>query len=344
MTKEEYRQCKRSDFDRYERWDHHEYYCWLREDNGRGGFSEYVAEAKRRLAKHGFTRDFQFDKDPALQDRSTTWIEYLHYEYAWYDRYERSVKRLQPGYDEAWKKLVESGVLRPGETDANLRGMENAIRHQAEEDRAQEAVESAVAAARAALSESEKAKVGLSRVPPEERKRRLKGAYSRFVAAKAAHKAVKTRNNLITDFIRGTFDYARAKRNLRIQRARVQWALEQWHQIETELDGSSGLSCDHGEESSRPREDNDGQAIGQRPVAEKTVKAEARNIIGQTVLQLLTNRHRALSSFVEGLVLPLAKRPFILLFSIYRLLMSLRDDVGSNEGVIFIYYFEIARA
>lgn len=46
-----------------------------------------------------------------------TWIEYLNYKSSWHGRYERSIKRLRPKYDEAWKQLVDSGVLRPGETD-----------------------------------------------------------------------------------------------------------------------------------------------------------------------------------------------------------------------------------
>jgi hypothetical protein len=94
---------------------------YLREDHGQGEFPEYVEEFKRRLPQHGFTRTFQLDEDPKQQDKLTAWIEYLNFEYSWYDRYTRSFKRLQPEYDEAWQKLVDSGVLRPGETDVTLR-------------------------------------------------------------------------------------------------------------------------------------------------------------------------------------------------------------------------------
>lgn len=51
MTEDEYRQTLRVGFNRQEYWRCREYFLWLREDNGRGGFPEYVAEAKRRLAK-----------------------------------------------------------------------------------------------------------------------------------------------------------------------------------------------------------------------------------------------------------------------------------------------------
>ncbi|KAK4097009.1 hypothetical protein N658DRAFT_489536 [Parathielavia hyrcaniae] len=133
MTKGQYRRSRRVGFNHDQSWRYKEYYLWLREDNGRGGFPEYVAEAKRRLARHGFTRTFQLDKDPAQQDKLTTWIEYLNYEYSWHDRYERSIERLQPKCDEAWEKLVDSGVLRPGETYESVRTVEAAFRLSAKE-------------------------------------------------------------------------------------------------------------------------------------------------------------------------------------------------------------------
>ncbi|KAF2188832.1 hypothetical protein K469DRAFT_765828 [Zopfia rhizophila CBS 207.26] len=52
-----------------------------------GRFPIYVRAVKDRLKKHGFTRTFQLDEDPARQDKLTTWIEYLGYEYWWYDQY-----------------------------------------------------------------------------------------------------------------------------------------------------------------------------------------------------------------------------------------------------------------
>jgi hypothetical protein len=106
---------------------------------------------KRRLAQHGFTRPFELDEDPKRQDKLTTWIEYLNYEYSWYDRYTRMVKRLQLKHDEAWKKLVDSKVLKPSETEEYLRSEECGFRRQSEEDAATKAVESAKLAAKSAL-------------------------------------------------------------------------------------------------------------------------------------------------------------------------------------------------
>ena len=66
---------------------------------------------KQGLTEHGFTQSFQLDEDPERQDKLTTWIEYLDFEYWWYDKDMRFVKRHQPQYDEAWKKLVDLKVL-----------------------------------------------------------------------------------------------------------------------------------------------------------------------------------------------------------------------------------------
>jgi hypothetical protein len=207
---------------------------WLREDHGRGDFSEYVREAKRRLEKHGFNRTFQLDEDPTRQDELTTWIEYLNYEYSWYDRYERSVHRLQSKYDGTWKELVDSGVLRPGETDKEVGGMEIAVQLQMEEDQAREAVESAEAAARAALLESKKARTGNSRFTKPERIQALATAYSSLIAAEDAFRTVKQRGDLIIKFTHETWDYWHAKRNLQRQGHLLRWILDQVPVIEAE--------------------------------------------------------------------------------------------------------------
>ncbi|KAK4151489.1 hypothetical protein C8A00DRAFT_45301 [Chaetomidium leptoderma] len=238
MAEDEYRQVLKGEFNARQqklRDLFRDYFYWLREDHGRGGFPEYVAEAKRRLAKHGFTRAFQLDKDPTRQDKLTTWIEYLNYEYSWYDRYERSIKRLRPKYDEAWKNLADSGVLRPGETDETLRTTESAFRRASEREQAQKAVASAEAAAKTALSETEKAKIGRSRFTKPQRTQKLAAAHSRVVGAKEALKTIRRRGDLITEFIRGTWDYPEEKRNLHRQRLLLQWILEQVPLIEAEL-------------------------------------------------------------------------------------------------------------
>ncbi|CAJ2508691.1 Uu.00g137170.m01.CDS01 [Anthostomella pinea] len=50
-------------------------------ERGCQGFRDYVEAMRRRLAGHDFTQPFELDEDPKKQDRLTTWIEYLGYEY-----------------------------------------------------------------------------------------------------------------------------------------------------------------------------------------------------------------------------------------------------------------------
>lgn len=207
---------------------------WLREDHGRGEFPGYIEEVKRRLTKHGFTRMFQLDEDPQRQDKLTTWIEYLNYEYSWHDRYTRLFKRQQPKYDEAWKKLVDSGVLRPGETDESLRTTESSYRQLKERDQARDAVKFAKAAAHAALEESAKGKDGRPRLTAEERKRRLAATRENLALAKQALKAAEERWNLIGEFITVTGSWFKEKNRIYSHNFLLQWILEQVHDIEAE--------------------------------------------------------------------------------------------------------------
>jgi hypothetical protein len=204
-------------------------------EEGGGVFSVYVDKVMYRLAQHGFTRAFQLEKDPKQQDKLTTWIEYLNYEYAWYDRYAQNVKRLQPPRDEGWKRLVASGVLRPLETEEYLFTDEASRRRQSEWNEGRRAVQSAEAAAEAALAETEKAKTGRSRLSVQERKRRLAAAHSRVVAAKEAWKPIKRRHVLIGEFMRGIHEYLLAKDDVYCQGVLLQWILAQVPLIEAEL-------------------------------------------------------------------------------------------------------------
>jgi len=84
-------------------------------------YPDYTEAVKKLLEQHGFTQSFQFHEDPAQQDKLTTWIEYLGFEYWQLEWSTRSIKRLQSKYDGAWETLVESGVLRLDETAEFLR-------------------------------------------------------------------------------------------------------------------------------------------------------------------------------------------------------------------------------
>ena len=256
MTEDEYRQTLRRRFDQQQDLRYWENFYWLREDHGRGEFPEYVEEAKRRLTRHGFTRPFQLDEDPKRQDKLTTWIEYLNYECSWYDLYTGRVERLQPKHDEAWKKLVDSKVLKPSETEEYLRSDESAFRCQGEEDAASKAVESAKSAARAVLTLTEKAikDPQHSRLTKPMRLQMIAKAQSRVDAAQESLRAIKRRGDLITDFIRGQFDYRDAKRDVERHSILLRWIREQVPLIEAELKESEAAEgSSHAERGTKRR-------------------------------------------------------------------------------------------
>ena len=105
----------------------------LLEVEGGDRLPAYAEPVTKHLAEHGFTRAFQLDQDPARQDKLTTWIKYLRYAYCLRDRCVERIRNLQPEYDEAWKRLVDSGVLRSGETEERIRTTQFAMRGQNEE-------------------------------------------------------------------------------------------------------------------------------------------------------------------------------------------------------------------
>lgn len=76
---------------------------------------------KARLTKYAFNRPFQLEKDLDRQDKLATWIEYLGYEYYYYDEAMSMVKRMQPQFDAAWQKLVDSNCVRPEDTYDGIR-------------------------------------------------------------------------------------------------------------------------------------------------------------------------------------------------------------------------------
>jgi hypothetical protein len=220
------------DMQRFRQWQRHN----IREVHGDGGFPEYVEAVKHRLAQHGSTRTFPLEEDPTRQDKLTTWIEYLNFEYWWYDRYTNSVKRQQQQYDEAWKKLVGSKVLRPFETEES--NIESVFRRASEEERAEKAVESA----KSALIWTQKARnePRRSNLTRPEWLRRLAAAQSTLDTAKESLKSIKRRNDLITDFIRGTRNYQISKKNADRHNILLRWILEQVPLVEAEGSSDAG--------------------------------------------------------------------------------------------------------
>ncbi|KAF2193575.1 hypothetical protein K469DRAFT_745128 [Zopfia rhizophila CBS 207.26] len=231
--------------------------------NEEGRFSMYVRAVKDRLTKHGFTRTFQLDEDPARQDKLTTWIEYLGYEYWWYDQYALS-KCQQQRLDDAWKKLVNAKVLRPFETQEFICSIESGFLERSERERAEEAVESAKSAvmlARKAISDP-----GHAKRSPKEYQQRLVEAQFKLDAAEKEYGSIKRRHNLIYEFTERTKNNRFSKRNAECHSILLQWMLQQLPLIELELkqsdmtgNDSDGRGCRRRLKLNRPDEPSEGQ-------------------------------------------------------------------------------------
>ena len=199
----------------------------LREGHIYRRFSDYVDQAKSRLSQHGFKIPFELLEDATQQDRLTTWVEYLNYEYSWLDYYVRCVGRLQTKRDQDWRALADAGVLRSNETAESLQTTESSHQRRIELDQAEATVTSAETAAKDTLQESAKAKHGQSRFTAEERKRKLASAHVKLTAAKSAFKEARKRASLISTFIQGQRPYRETQQNVTRQTLITQWILDQ---------------------------------------------------------------------------------------------------------------------
>ena len=207
------------------------YYCV--ELHG-GDFSDYVNAVRRRLARHGFIRPFQLQENLSHQDKLSTWIEYLNFEYWWLDRYTRSTERLKLEHDKAWQQLVDSGAVRPSETEEYLRTFASAMKRQTEADQAWEAVQMATATGKQVYI-STQLSPGRQSMPKPERIRLLEEATHKLRTAKAKSESITKRNELLSDFLRGTYDFKIAKEDVASLETLLPWVLEQIPLIETEM-------------------------------------------------------------------------------------------------------------
>ena len=200
-----------------------------------GRFAGYCRGLHKRLARHGFERSFQLNEDPDRQDQLTTWIEYLGFEYVEYDKHANTVERLQQQYDEAWKKLVDSKVLKPFETEEAFDYLFS-IQLQGEESEAQKAVQSArltVNLADRALQKAQSA--GLARQSLRHMEQKLSIARSKLAAATKSHEQISRRRELIRKFKLQTKSYRIAKSDADRQSMLLRWILKQVPLVELEL-------------------------------------------------------------------------------------------------------------
>ncbi|EQL35573.1 hypothetical protein BDFG_02781 [Blastomyces dermatitidis ATCC 26199] len=201
-----------------------------------GRFSTYANAIKKRLTTHGFAPKIELDEDLTRQDKLTTWAEYLALEYWCYDELTLS-KAQQQFIDDAWKKLVESKVLSPTDTQESLCSAESAFERWNRLGQAEKAVESA----KHAVMRAQKA-ASVQRYPhkvsAEEPTSDLLKAQLQLNAAEKEYTYVKTRNDHIVEFVRNTRDLRIKKRDEERQRKLVQWILRQFPLIQRELEQS----------------------------------------------------------------------------------------------------------
>ncbi|KAF2254618.1 hypothetical protein BU26DRAFT_537334 [Trematosphaeria pertusa] len=184
------------------------------------GFPEYAEALKERLARHGFTRAFKLEEDAARQDKMTTWIEHLGYQYWCY----------QKRHDKAWNKLVDSKVLRPGETEEVICDINTSFRDASEIERAKRAVQSAIQRQ--------------SKLSPQTLEQRLLAARSKLETVQEEYESLERRSKCITEFIQQTTHYQNAKSDAQRREALLRWMLQQVPRIESELNPPNDRSSD----------------------------------------------------------------------------------------------------
>ena len=160
----------------------------------------------------------------------------------------RFVERHQAEYDEAWKELVDSQVLRPFETaEFIIRDPKSAVQQASEEERAEKAVEFVKLAVMSA--ENTNPDSGHAHLSQQAtRQHRLIAAQSQLAAAIKSLVSIKRRNDLIYRFLKkikihqvandGALkqSYVGAKGDAERRSILLRWILQQIPLIEIELD------------------------------------------------------------------------------------------------------------
>ncbi|KAI1501061.1 hypothetical protein F5X99DRAFT_409373 [Biscogniauxia marginata] len=238
----------------------------LYREHGCDGLRDYADAVKYRLARHDFTLplEFKLAEDPKHQDKLTTWIEYLNYEYWWLDKHTSDIERLGPVHDKAWQELVDEKVPRPHETKGFVRTDISAMERENEMQQAQKAVERAESEAKNiyALTQEDPQRL---RIPRAKRISMLENGSTKLIAAKRRFQQISSRNLRIIDFVRGTGDYADAKRNATRQQVLVQWVLEEVPLIKAEMAQSKAAKVGPGQTTrSKRRLTADEEPLGER--------------------------------------------------------------------------------
>ncbi|KAK3109665.1 hypothetical protein LTR53_016833 [Teratosphaeriaceae sp. CCFEE 6253] len=131
--------------------------------------------------------------------------QYLAYEYWFYDQEARHVKHFQPRHDEAWTKLVDSGVLRSGESYEMVCDIESVFKRAAASEDAERTLQSTTAA----LLTAEVAVIKSCAFQDvrDADGRRLSAAQAARDKAEAEYQSLMRRHDAITDFCQRTRAY-----------------------------------------------------------------------------------------------------------------------------------------
>ncbi|KND91710.1 hypothetical protein TOPH_03815 [Tolypocladium ophioglossoides CBS 100239] len=171
-----------------------------------GGFPAYVEMMKRLYTEDGY------DEGMAKIKADPTYLKS-----GW--EYERRIRRWQ----------------RHHQRERGCTGFSDYVNaRQEEDDRTWKAKIAAEAEAERVYFLTQKDSRRLS-IPKEKRIRMLHAATKKVVAAKELYESTKRRNDMVTNFIRATFNYVDAKKDTAGHAELVQWVLEQVPHVEAEL-------------------------------------------------------------------------------------------------------------
>ncbi len=157
-----------------------------------------------------FDWGLQLQEDPKQQDKLTTWIEYLYFEYWWLDRYTRAIQRHRPEHDEAWQKLVDTKAVDPNETPELIRTEESALQRAVTSlDAAQERISEAHANIGTITTLMQLDPCGL-RIPASEQTRMLSAFTEELHSAQRALRSLEPLHSKIVDFLDRTSAFGKA--------------------------------------------------------------------------------------------------------------------------------------
>ncbi|KAK5998719.1 hypothetical protein PT974_01101 [Cladobotryum mycophilum] len=180
----------------------------LYRERGCNGLSDYEEAVKRRLEQHNFSRAFHLEEKPGQQDKLTTWIEYLNFEYWWLDRHTKFLEGLESGHDKTWQELVDTQMVKPHETQEYIRGLESAMQRATDEERAEKIVET-----------------HLDDRKCDSQDKSGKGSFGGNQTTQQPHRR----------FAHASYEYVTAEGKVARQGLLLQWVLEQIPLIEAEL-------------------------------------------------------------------------------------------------------------